>query len=80
MFQRKHGLSTEPVPASVYVGSSKNLKDLKETMTVQGAVGICPASQGDSRGALGGLATRDFALLARTRSRQHSPSLRSFRF
>ena len=27
--ERKHGLSTEQVPASVYVGSSKNLKDLK---------------------------------------------------
>jgi len=26
---RKHGLSTEQFPVSVYVGSSKNLKDLK---------------------------------------------------
>ena len=26
---RKHGLSTEPVPVSAYVGSSKNLKDLR---------------------------------------------------
>ena len=26
---RKHGLSTEPFPVSAYVGSSKNLKDLK---------------------------------------------------
>ena len=26
----KHGLSTEPVPVSAYVGSSKNLKDLKD--------------------------------------------------
>ena len=26
---RKHGLSTEPVPVSPYVGSSKNLRDLK---------------------------------------------------
>ena len=29
-FLRKHGLSTEPVPVSAYVGSSKNLKDLKD--------------------------------------------------
>ena len=28
--ERKHGLSAEPVPVSAYVGSSKNLKDLKE--------------------------------------------------
>jgi len=28
--ERKHGLSTEPVPVSAYVGSSKNLKDLKD--------------------------------------------------
>ena len=27
--ERKHGLSTEQVPVSAYVGSSKNLKDLK---------------------------------------------------
>ena len=27
---RKHGLSIEPVPGSAYVGSSKNLKDLKD--------------------------------------------------
>ena len=26
---RKHGLSTEQYPVSAYVGSSKNLKDLK---------------------------------------------------
>jgi len=25
-----HGLSTEPVPVSAYVGSSKNLKDLND--------------------------------------------------
>jgi len=30
---RAHGLSTEPVPVSAYVGSSKNLKDLKESIT-----------------------------------------------
>ena len=30
MYERKHGLSTEPVPVSAYVGSSKNLKDLKD--------------------------------------------------
>ena len=28
---QRHGLSTEPVPVSAYVGSSKNLKDLKGT-------------------------------------------------
>ena len=28
-----HGLSTEPVPVSAYVGSSKNLKDLKDLLT-----------------------------------------------
>ena len=28
--ERKHGLSTEQFPVSAYVGSSKNLKDLKE--------------------------------------------------
>jgi len=28
-FARKHGLSTEQFPVSAYVGSSKNLKDLK---------------------------------------------------
>ena len=30
MIERKHGLSTEQVPVSAYVGSSKNLKDLKD--------------------------------------------------
>ena len=28
--ERKHGLSTEQFPVSAYVGSSKNLKDLKD--------------------------------------------------
>jgi hypothetical protein len=28
--ERKHGLSTEQVPVSAYVGSSKNIKDLKD--------------------------------------------------
>ena len=28
--ERKHGLSTEQVPVSAYVGNSKNLKDLKD--------------------------------------------------
>ena len=28
--ERKHGLFTEQFPVSAYVGSSKNLKDLKE--------------------------------------------------
>ena len=28
--RRKHGFSAEPVPVSAYVGSSKNLKDLKD--------------------------------------------------
>ena len=28
--ERKHGLSTEPVPVSASVGSSKNRKDLKD--------------------------------------------------
>ena len=32
--ERKHGLSTEPVPVSAYVGSSKNLKDLKDATSV----------------------------------------------
>ena len=32
---RKHGLSTEQFPVSAYVGSSKNLKDLKEDGGVQ---------------------------------------------
>ena len=30
MAGRKHGLSTEQFPVSAYVGSSKNLKDLKD--------------------------------------------------
>jgi len=30
---RKHGLSTEQFPVSAYVGSSKNLKDLKDPRT-----------------------------------------------
>ena len=29
--ERKHGLSTEPVPVSAYIGSSKSLKDLKDS-------------------------------------------------
>ena len=29
--ERKDGVFTEPVPMSAYVGSSKNLKDLKDT-------------------------------------------------
>ena len=28
--EKKHGLSTEPVPVSAYVGSLKNLRDLKD--------------------------------------------------
>ena len=36
---RKHGLSTEQVPVSAYVGSSKNLKDLKEKGEVFAYVG-----------------------------------------
>jgi hypothetical protein len=28
--ERKHGLSTEQFPVSTYVGSSENLKDLKD--------------------------------------------------
>ena len=28
--ERKHGLSTQQFPVSAYVGSSKNLKDLKD--------------------------------------------------
>jgi hypothetical protein len=28
--ERKHGFSAEPVPVSAYVGSSKDLKDLKD--------------------------------------------------
>jgi hypothetical protein len=44
----KHGLSTEPVPVSAYVGSSKNLKDLKDLhmrgIPVQG--GRVASSQG----------------------------------
>ena len=30
LFERKHGLSTEQFPVSAYVGSSKNLKNLKD--------------------------------------------------
>ena len=30
--ERKHGLSTEPVPVSAYIGSSKNLKDLEQKL------------------------------------------------
>ena len=30
--ERKHGLSTEPVPVFACVGSSKNLKDLKDKL------------------------------------------------
>ena len=29
--ERKHGLSTEQFPASAYVGSPKNLTDLKDS-------------------------------------------------
>ena len=31
--ERKHGLSAEQVPVSAYVGSSKNLKDLKDLLS-----------------------------------------------
>ena len=31
-FGRKHGLSAEQVPVSAYIGSSKNLKDLKRVL------------------------------------------------
>ena len=30
--ERKHGLSSEPVPVSAYVGGSKNLKDLNDLL------------------------------------------------
>ncbi len=33
-----HGLSAEPVPVSAYVGSSKNLKDLKDSGRKCGAM------------------------------------------
>jgi hypothetical protein len=42
--KRKHGLFTEPVPVSAYVGSSKNLKDLKDR-TVQVDHFLFPASR-----------------------------------
>jgi len=32
--ERKHGPFTEQVPVSAYVGSSKNIKDLKEPGSV----------------------------------------------
>ena len=32
--ERKHGLSTEPVPVSALVGSSKTLKDLKDEVAI----------------------------------------------
>ena len=31
--ERKHGLYTEQFPVSAYVGSSKNLKDLKDNIS-----------------------------------------------
>ena len=37
--ERKHRLSTEPVPVSAYVGSSKNPKDLKDR---RGGAGVPP--------------------------------------
>ena len=40
----RHGLSTEPVPVSAYVGSSKNLKDLKADTH-----GMSPLPGGDTR-------------------------------
>jgi len=39
VIERKHGLSTEQVPVSAYVGSSKNLKDLKM------ALGACEVQE-----------------------------------
>ena len=38
--ERKHGLSTEPVPVSAYVGSSKNPKDLKDWLLATPHVGV----------------------------------------
>ena len=40
---RKHGLSTEQYPVTAYVGSSKNLKDLKDQWTVARMSGTEPA-------------------------------------
>jgi len=37
--ERKHGLYTEQFPVSAYVGSSKNLKDLKGSVPVYSGVG-----------------------------------------
>ena len=37
--ERKHGLSTEQVPMSAYVGGSKNLKDLKQAALIAQATG-----------------------------------------
>jgi len=37
VFWVEHGLSTEPVPVSAYAGSSKNLKDLKESTPHSGS-------------------------------------------
>ena len=36
----KHGLSTEPVPVSAFVGSSKNLKDLKDNVPAAVVAGL----------------------------------------
>jgi len=37
--ERKHGLSTDQFPVSAYVGSSKNLNDLKDVGSAQKATG-----------------------------------------
>ena len=48
--ERKPGFPTEPVPVSSYVGSSKDLKDLKEVeearldVVLASAIFICPAA------------------------------------
>jgi len=38
--ERKHGFSAEPVPVSAYVGSSKNLKDLKDAIASRRACAL----------------------------------------
>ena len=38
--ERKHGLSTKQFPVSAYVGSSKNLKDLKDVLDPLATEGV----------------------------------------
>ena len=55
--ERKHGLCTEPVPVSAYVGSSKSLKDLQVTSESKYAFSAVLLRKGASLGYVGKIKT-----------------------